>query len=34
VGHFATEKEARDYAAWLLKNGFVESAQTYPQTER
>jgi hypothetical protein len=31
VGHFATEKEARDYAAWLLKNGFVESAQTYPQ---
>ena len=34
VGHFATEKEARDYAAWLLKNDFVESAQTYPQTER
>jgi septal ring-binding cell division protein DamX len=31
IGHFATEKEARDYAAWLLKNGFVESAQTYPQ---
>jgi cell division septation protein DedD len=34
VGHFATEKEARDHAAWLLKNGFVESAQAYPQTER
>jgi hypothetical protein len=24
----------RDYVAWFLKNGFVESAQTYPQTER
>ena len=34
VGHFATVKEARDHAAWLLKNGFVESAQAYPQTER
>jgi hypothetical protein len=34
VGHFATEKEARDQAAWLLKNKFVESAQAYPQTKR
>jgi cell division septation protein DedD len=34
VGHFATEQEAREHADWLLKNGLVESAQTYPPTER
>jgi len=34
VGHFATESDARAYAEWLVQNGLVERAQSYPQTER
>lgn len=34
VGRFATEADARAYADWLIQNGLVERAQSYPQTER
>ncbi len=34
VGRFATEADARAYADWLIQDGLVERAQSYPQTER
>ena len=34
VGHFATEKEAADHAAWLLRQGWVDRATAFPLTAR
>ncbi len=34
VGRFATEADASAYAAWLVQNGLVERAHSYPPTER
>jgi hypothetical protein len=34
VGRFATEADASAYAEWLVQNGLVERAHSYPPTER
>jgi cell division septation protein DedD len=34
VGRFATEADASAYAEWLVQNGLVERAHSYPPTGR
>ena len=34
VGRFSTEAEAKTFAAWLVKKGYVDRAESYPQTKR